>query len=390
MVSPHARPPDKQGEGGGGPGKSARTAVTGRLWAEDGERSTVESGEGHEEEVTRMRFLRNEMVMKDPVDGWRNRRGGDQTSLASGAGAPASRSMDGLQEREVAAHPDGRRASAGVEPQDRWVGGGNRRRTNNTAPDEECFSTILPAGGRKRQQEFTPPSERNSSKAARVEGGRTDLTSPGNYVAEQQGRGRGSGYRPRRAQAFRGGRGGVSSGRGAGEEDWQDLQHFQGGASAGRGRGGTGNVARGVEGAGMNRGGGGRGIGRSYREAMGVNSQEERPRRGREGTTDGHFEADTAAARRRVITVDVDLPEGHTVVSAPVLADICRRIGIVQGRVRGVQALYKKVELLVDEDLEIPVVLGRRDQLIRGQVVLRNIREEDSQRAVKVRVMGMS
>ena len=98
----------------------------------------------------------------------------------------------------------------------------------------------------------------------------------------------------------------------------------------------------------------------------------------------------TAAARRRVITVDVDLPEGHTVVSAPVLADICRRIGIVQGRVRGVQALYKKVELLVDEDLEIPVVLGRRDQLIRGQVVLRNIREEDSQRAVKVRVMGMS
>ena len=72
-------------------------------------------------------------------------------------------------------------------------------------------------------------------------------------------------------------------------------------------------------------------------------------------------------------------------MSAPVFADICKRIGVVQGRVRGVQALYKKVELSVDDDLEIPVVLGRRDQLIKGQVILRNMREEDSQRAVKVR-----
>ena len=32
------------------------------------------------------------------------------------------------------------------------------------------------------------------------------------------------------------------------------------------------------------------------------------------------------------------------------------------------------VELLVDGNLEIPVVLGRRDQLIRGHVVLMNIR----------------
>ena len=107
---------------------------------------------------------------------------------------------------------------------------------------------------------------------------------------------------------------------------------------------------------------GGREAGKSYREAMGASSQEGRPRRSREGT----LQADTAAGRRRVITVDVDLPEDHTVVSASVLADICRRIGIVQGRVRGVQALYKKVELLVVDDLEIPVVLGRRDQLITG------------------------
>ena len=77
-------------------------------------------------------------------------------------------------------------------------------------------------------------------------------------------------------------------------------------------------------------------------------------------------------------------------MSAPVQADICKKIVVVQGRVRGVQALYKKVELLVDDDLEIPVVLARRDQLIKGQVIMRNIREEDSQRVVKVRVMGMS
>ena len=134
-------------------------------------------------------------------------------------------------------------------------------------------------------------------------------------------------------------------------------------------------------------------VGRSYRDVIGGDGREGetgiQDPRGREGDRRRRV-ADTQASRRRVITVDVELPDGHTVVPAPMLADICRRIGIMQESVKGVQALYKKVELLVDNDVQVPVVLGKRDQVIRGEVILRNIREEEGERVVKVRVMGMS
>ena len=397
------------------------TEVQGRHWADEMESEGVVTEEDEREKI-RKQFLKNSEVIKSRVEaggGWRNRRDPHQEQqhgAHSGAGATASHSLDELLFNQAAPPVEGV-ASTGVRADHRWGAGVGSRRNNFTAPDAEGFRTVKVAA-KRRCQEFTPPAGAPSSKAARGEEDR--IVNPSPQLRELQGPGereQGSGPRGRQPAydvrqsggqrgAPRGAMGGFR-GRGTGQMRGGGRPNFQAQVQAevrqqadfpplaegggeqqggGRGRGGADRKLRG-------RGRGGVEVGRSYRDVIGGDGREGetgiQDPRGREGDRRRRV-ADTQASRRRVITVDVELPDGHTVVPAPMLADICRRIGIMQESVKGVQALYKKVELLVDNDVQVPVVLGKRDQVIRGEVILRNIREEEGERVVKVRVMGMS